>query len=395
VKILVCMLEFPSWPEAKPWSYISGYAFVDALREAGHDVELTVLLSRSPSSALVGVVEGYAARGEHFECAFFWMPHLDYSSAFWAAAARIANRRVGVLIESLRYTREETRLLPHLADRRRLVLRNLRNCTHVVTLDYHDFQELKRSGFSAFWTPGIVPRLAGDGFAPFEEKAQRILTAGTIYPGKREAFFNYLVSKDVIGVDERLEHSPNLIAAFEQEVGLVARELSAGRAASPEAVERIRLVRLALWYEYLAYLSRFACVVSLPAYFKGFPGRIFEGIITNCAVVIYEGCDFHREKQIFRPAEHIYYLPTNGADEDIARFVDMTKNQAARRQLTAAAHERALATCEASVIADRIAKWVASDSNPVSQSFRNRVIRRWRLRQCDVENAQELGYEIS
>ena len=43
MKCLVCVLEFPTWELAKPWSFISGYSFVDALRVLGHDVEVAAL----------------------------------------------------------------------------------------------------------------------------------------------------------------------------------------------------------------------------------------------------------------------------------------------------------------------------------------------------------------
>jgi len=172
------MLEFPTWVLAKPWSYISGYAFVDALREVGHEVELALLLNLADAAALDRVLDGYAKQGAHFDCAFFWMPHLNYSETFWRTAERIAKRRVAVLIESLRYTQEEIHNYPDLeehyierAQRRTLVLGWLRHCTHVVTLDYHDFLELSRSGYTVFWTPGIIPQVAEDVFIPFEEKS--------------------------------------------------------------------------------------------------------------------------------------------------------------------------------------------------------------------------------
>ena len=77
MKCLVCMLDFPSWELAKPWSYITSYAFVDGLRAAGHDVELVVLLHGGDDEVLARVIGTVAERGEIFDCAFFWLPHLD------------------------------------------------------------------------------------------------------------------------------------------------------------------------------------------------------------------------------------------------------------------------------------------------------------------------------
>jgi len=375
------MLEFPTWVLAKPWSYISGYAFVDALREVGHEVELALLLNLADETALNRVLDGYAKQGAHFDCAFFWMPHLNYSNTFWRMAERIAERRVAVLIESLRYSQEEIFNYPDLAEhyidrakRRTLVLGWLRHCTHVVTLDYHDFLELSRSGYTVFWTPGIIPQVAEDVFIPFEEKSTRILTAATIY-GKRQALHQYLADRGIVDVSERLQHSPALIAEFESAIAIIANPPSNGESTAKQA-ERIRLVRLELWHEYLRHVSKFAGMLSLPAYFKGFPGRVFEGMLAGCAVFVFEACDLERQKKIFLPGEHIHYLSADPNEEDLARIVEIAQDPAYRRRLVTATRDRAFAMCGASFVVERIMSWVDGNEGRMSHSLLRRAIRR-------------------
>jgi glycosyltransferase involved in cell wall biosynthesis len=373
------MLEFPSWELAKPWSYISGYAVVDALRNAGHDVELVVLLHGSDDETLARVIGAFNDRGARFDCAFFWLPHLEYGERFWRVADRLAPKRVGVLIESLRYTADEVSQLKHLARRRKQVLRSLAHCTHVITLDPADFRELESEGHRAFWVAGIVPTVPDSTFVAFEEKSTRLLSAGTIYAGQRQFMHERLVAHGVLDPTERLQHSPELIAEFETAVAEVKRRAIGAAAAAVDTLlfERVRTARLALWHEYLRYLSRFAAVISLPAYFKGFPGRVFEGIMAGCAVFIFEVCDFERQKRVFRPGEHVYYLPAEPTDADIALLVAVANDPGRRRALAEAARQQAYANCDATIVMRRVMDWVsANDKASALGLFAGRAVRR-------------------
>ena len=394
------MLEFPSWELAKPWSYISGYAFVDGLRAAGYDVELVVLLYGSDDEVLARVIDAVADRGGPFDCAFFWLPHLEYGERFWRIAETLAPKRVGVLIESLRYTAEEISQLKHLARRRKRVLRSLAHCTHAVTLDPVDFRELEREGYRVFWTAGIVPVVPDSTFVPFDQKSTRLLSAGTVYAGKRQFMHDRLVSQGVLDPGERLQHSPELIAEFEAAIGEVKRRATGDSAPAADAAlfERVRAVRMALWCEYLQYLSRFAAVISLPAYFKGFPGRVFEGMMARCAVFIFEACDFERQKRLFRPGEHLHYLPAEPRDADVALLVSVANDPARRRALTEAARQQAYENCDATTVMRRIMEWVSVDENARSALglFASRLARRMRvLAERHRRTYETLGYDAS
>lgn len=400
MKCLVCMLDFPSWELAKPWSYISGYAFVDALRAAGNEVELVVLLYGAKDEELARVIGALAERGERFDCAFFWLPHLEYGERFWRIAEKLAPRRVGVLIESLRYTAEEIARLKHLRRRRALVLRNLAHCTHVITLDPADFRELEREGYRVFWTPGLMPSVPDSIFVPFDQKSTRLLSAGTIYAGARQLMHEHLVAQGLLDPNERLQHSPELIAEFEAAIAEVKRRAAgeAGPAADASLFERVRAARLAIWHEYLRYISQFAGVISLPAYFKGFPGRVFEGIMARCAVFIFEACDFARQKRVFRPGEHVHYLAAEPTDADIALLIAVANDPDRRRALAEAAWQQAHAHCDATTVMRRIMEWISADRQARGRFglFASRLVRRAAMvAQRHRRKYETAGYDAS
>lgn len=401
MKILVCMLEFPTWELAKPWSYISGYAFVDALRDAGHEVELRLLFNLDDASAAERVMRAYAEAGAAFDCAFFWMPHIAYSATFWRLAERVAPRRVAFLIESLRYTRAEIRGFPdlaaHYAERAKLRPRWLgwlRRCTHVVTMDHHDFRELARAGYQVFWLPGIVPAVPEAVLEPFEAKSPTVLTAATIY-GKRRQLHRALTERGIVDSGERLQHSPELIAAFERAVGALrgAPDLTGPGAAV--AADEVRHIRKALWHEYLRHVSRFAAVISLPAYFKGFPGRVFEGMIAGCAVFVCEPFDLARQKKVFLPETHIHYLHADPTEAEIARIVQVARDPAYRWGFAAAVRERARQHCDSRVVAANLMSWIDSDDPTAGHGLLARMVRRLRRAARRAPGHVEVGYETN
>jgi hypothetical protein len=382
MKLLVCMLEFPTWKLAKPWSYISGYAFVDAMRELGHDVELVLLFNLAEASAHESALEPYERRGERFDCGFFWMPHLDYSDYFWEMAERIARRRVGVFIESMRYTPEEIRDYPDLAqhytERSQLRARWLdwlRHCTHIVTMDYHDFHELRQSGYSVFWTPGIVPKVPVETFLDCGERSDLILTAATIY-GKRRALHQYLTAHGIVDAGESLRHSPALIAEFESAVAELLHRPAGAEEAASQRSERVRSVRLELWYEYLRHISTFAGIISLPAYFKGFPGRVLEGMLAGCAIFIFEAFDLSRHKRIFLPGENVQYLAINQSERELDLIVEIIRDRPQRRRIVEATRERAVAMCDSTKVVGAMMAWIEAGEGRIANDRLGRALRR-------------------
>ena len=372
MKILVCMLEFPTWELAKPWSYISGYAFVDALHELGHEVELNTLMYDFNEQALVKSVHCLARLGRHYEQAYFWLPHLKYSRAFWDAVEPLCRTRIAVLIESLQYTSAEIRRLPHPATRRREVLENLDRCTHVLTFDYGDFRYLEDRGYKAFWTPGIAPSFPEEICVPFDQKSPLLLAAGTIYRGAREALHRQLIRSALIDESERLRHSAELISSFEEAASALVR-LSTQDAPPAEeewnrVAERIMEVRRKIWYEYLAYLSRFAGVISLPAFFKGFPGRIFEAILTGGVAFICNKGHLRRHMQALPDDVHAFYFGATLRRADLARIRAIAGDRDFRRDFTRRARTYILNHFGAARIMERLVNWVAnSPPRPTGQ----------------------------
>ena len=397
MKCLVCVLEFPTWELAKPWSFISGYSFVDALRVLGHDVEVAALTYQLDPAALTNVLRAHQRKRKTFDCIFFWFPHLEYSQEFWAVARALSRRRVAVLIESLSYTEAEIVELPHLANRRRGVISQLKHCTHALTFDYQDFRDLTRNGFASFWTPGIVPTPPTGTIIQFADKSKGLSAAGTIYGGRR-TIHGELVGRGLLDPNERLQHSPSLVNQFERLISATASTCSDGEA-SPEELsslgEQLLTVRRSLWYEYLRYLSQFIGVISLPAFFKGLPGRVFEAMLARCAVFVVESADLSRHKSVFENEQHLYYLSKDLTQADIDKIFRVASETSSRAEVTARALERALDQCGADVIVERVLNWVTMERTSAPSLLRRVSQRAGLLIASPPRYYSELSYEAS
>jgi hypothetical protein len=395
VKCLVCMLEFPNWKLAKPWSYISGYALVDALRDLGHEVELSLLFNLADASDLEKTLANYAESGRRFDFAFFCLPHLNYTAEFWRMAERIAERRIMILVESLRYSWGEIIGYPDLAGHYLWRARNrsrwvgwLNHCTHVVTMDYNDYLELRDAGYSVFWTPGLFPNVPEKVFVPWEEKSLRFLTAATVY-GRRRKINRVLSECGIVDANDRLQHDPALIAEFETAIAAFINTDGDTEEKARQA-ERVRVVRLALWHEYLRYISKFAGIISLPAYFKGFPGRVLEGILARCSIFICAAYGLERQKRVFLPGEHINYLSSTPSQADLAQIIEVARDADYRKKVTSAARERAFAFCEASFLTAALLDWARNvKARPAHRVLSDPTT----IAQAKNDDIVEVGYE--
>ena len=178
-KVLLVQLEFSKWAQAKAWSYVGNFAVEDGLRANGCEcVTLPVFCDvpdNSPSSWLHHAKDLLA--GQRFDQVWVWLVHNRYSEACLEWIAELAPVRVGVIMESLRYSEDDCLRWSHLRERARFVERQLNYMTHALVADEHDADLLNQTGLvqALFW-PAAVPA--------------RFITATIERPSRREAVFH-------------------------------------------------------------------------------------------------------------------------------------------------------------------------------------------------------------
>ncbi len=327
-RVLLIQLEFPTWKQAKAWSYLGNFAVEDGLRANGCECvtipALCDIPDTSPSSWLHHAKSLLA--GQRFDQVWLWLVHNRYSDAFLEWVDTLAPVRVGLIMESLEYREEDYRRWPHLRERAEFVERQVRHMTHVLAADEHDAEVLNRSGLvqAVFW-PSAVPT--------------RFITSTIECPSRREAaFYGELYGERkswlaLPGLTDLLVHPPSAEAAtdyprlFDTLHQQMQERLRSGwrpdLAALVEYVGVWRRLREAIFANWLTSLKTWSAIVNLPSLFQSYAGRVVEAMAAGRPAISWEIPNRPRTLQLFKDGRDILLYPKDrptGLREHVERI---------------------------------------------------------------------------
>ncbi|OQW35778.1 MAG: hypothetical protein A4E19_16140 [Nitrospira sp. SG-bin1] len=345
-KVLLVQLEFGRWAQAKAWSYLGSFAVEEGLRANGCACVVLPAISDTPDGASLPWVhhaKGLLA-GQRFDQVWVWLVHNRYSDAFWEWVGALAPVRVGLIMESLRYSEEDCRRWPHLRERREFVERQVRHCTHVLAADESDADIFNQGGrvHALFW-PSAVP--------------SRFITASIDRPARSEAAFYgevygernaWLTDPDLKALlihppsPETETDYPRLFDTLHQQMH--ERMRSGWRpdlATLTEYVGLWRRLREAVFTNWLASLKTWSAIVNLPSLFQSYAGRVVEAMAAGRPVVSWKIPDRPRTQALFKEGQEILLYPRDRPavlKEHVQRIghdIDYARNlaEAARTEL--------------------------------------------------------------
>ncbi|MBS0182814.1 MAG: glycosyltransferase [Nitrospira sp.] len=345
-QILLVQLEFGTWDRARAWSYLGNFAVEDGLRANGCECvtipALCDIPDSSPLSWLHHAKDLLADR--RFDQVWVWLVHNRYSDAFLGWLTELAPVRVGLIMESLRYSEEDCRRWPHLRERAGIVERQVKYMTHVLAADEHDAEMLNQAGSvrAVFW-PSAVP--------------SRFISATIERPSRREsAFYGELYGErkawlGISGLKDLLIHPPSAEAATElpQLFNALHQQMSErlqsgwrpNLAALTEYVSLWRRLREAIFVNWLASLKSWSAIVNLPSLFQSYAGRVVEAMAAGRPVISWKIPNRPRTQELFKDGQEILLYPKDHPAalkehvERIARDSDYARNiaTAARAEL--------------------------------------------------------------
>ncbi|MBK9393185.1 MAG: hypothetical protein IPN40_04580 [Uliginosibacterium sp.] len=158
--VLLLMLEFDNWLQARAWSYTGSWAFQDGLEENGHHCTvIPVIADRDPKSNESFLF--YAKnllRNTIFDEAWIWCVHTKLDETTWEWLSTVAKKRIGIVMESLCSEYESTKEFQHFSNRKEEVLSQLSHCTHAIVSDEFDINLIQeRLNIPACWNVVMVP----------------------------------------------------------------------------------------------------------------------------------------------------------------------------------------------------------------------------------------------
>ena len=290
-KALFLCFDFPTWNQAKMWSYVSSFLVYHEGRKF-LDCELQIL-AHDYTEAKNDLLIRNLTYGRFFDLILVWLPHANVSSRSIRALKSVSNHLVFLLIESLVYTKQDITELPHLANRWSEITSLLTSETCVICLCPLTARLLRKRGFNAVHVFGFWPEQLPKGIE-HKERTFNYAFAASLYNETRRSVASRVGQIEIDLCLHRLEiqDDPKETAKFDL---LMIRlkeidERLEGRSPFCRSAlcDEIAEIRKTLWEEYLRIISKADFMITLPSYFKGTPGRVIEARMCRVPVIFYQ-----------------------------------------------------------------------------------------------------------
>lgn len=327
-EVLLVMLEFDNWEQARSWSYTGSYAFVDGFRENGHRCTLLPAIhGRAPDApdSFISYAEQLLA-GRTFDEAWIWCNHAAFDERFWAWLKTVAPVRVGVVLESLNHSNEELEALPFLARRRDDAFACLPHCTHAIAADEADVREIQALfGIPTLWNVFMVPEdfiredapptsdiAAFIGAAYFTGPAYNYPKAGNLLRNRflSDPRLEGLMNRPHFQLPER---SSGALTRFETLHCEIRQRLLAGdidAAALTAFTDELHRLRAELFALFLEGLRLGMACVNLPTLVKAFSGRVIEAMAASVPSVSWLPPDRPECARLFSDGDDVLLFDT-------------------------------------------------------------------------------------
>ncbi len=367
-RILLLQLEFPTWKQARAWTYPACFGVADGLRASGVECVILPLIADAPYSSATWLAHmKRLVDGQRFDQVWVWLVHAPLDDAIVQWLSELAPIRVGIIMESLQYSEDDYAWAPHLRARQGFVEQQVRALTHVLVPDECDVERTAaRTGVPALWWPPMVPeRFLSTASNP---AVHRVGVFHGVPYGPREQWLHHPALKSCLTfarpssptmfqqLFDRLQQSA--IQRLTTPAGMPAGELT-------HYTNMLHEVREGEFREWMNQLPQWAAIVNLPSLAKFFGGRVFEGIAAGRPVVSYAVPEHPMNNGLFVEGEEILYF-SPGRPESLAEVLDrLLADDTLAKQLARNAQRKLRAYhTSARRLADTLT-WIESGTKPV------------------------------
>ncbi len=368
MRILLLQLEFPSWKQARAWTYPACFGVAEGLRASGVDCVTLPLIADAPYSSANWLAHmKRMVRGQRFDQVWVWLVHAPLDEAILQWLSELAPIRVGIIMESLQYSEDDYAWAPHLRARQGLVEQQVRALTHVLVPDECDVEPTTaHTGVPALWWPPMVPERFLS--IPSKPAAHRVGVFHGVPYGPREQWLHHPTLKSCLTFAPSL--APTMFQQLFDRLQLSAIQRLSTPAGMPAEelahyTKMLQEVREGEFREWMSQLPQWAAIVNLPSLAKFFGGRVFEGIAAGRPVVSYAVPEHPMNNRLFVEGEEILYFSPS-RPESLAEVLDrlLTDDSWSQRVAQKAQHTlRAFHTSERR-LADTLA-WIELGTKPV------------------------------
>ncbi len=366
--VLLLQLEFPTWAQARAWTYPACFGVGEGLRAAGATCTTLPLFANTSLSPERWLEQTRAAvDGQRFDQVWVWLVHSPLNASILEWISGLAPVRVGIVMESLTYDEADYAWAGHLRARMQTVAEQSRAFTHVLVPDERDVEPLaQRAGVQSLWWPTMVP----ERFIVPATSEPRVSTGvfhGHPYGPRRAWIENERVLAHMTFVGsgapptryqiwfDQLQTSA--ITRWAATAAMTARQMAGYMAMLQE-------VREGEFREWMAQLPQWAAIVNLPSLAKFYGGRVYEGMAAGRPVLTYHVPDHPFNNSLFVEGEEVLCFAPDDPDSLSACLERVLHDRTLAHRIAANAQRkmRRYHTCERR-LADTL-RWIESGERP-------------------------------
>lgn len=340
-KCLFIIFEFDNWETAKPFSYHAGYLLIDKLKKNFEGYDILVVPRCYSSNQINKIIYNYI-NGHEYEEAFLWMPHININKKSTELLSNKIKKINVILIESLLYDKiqisENTELSLRLEKFLNFIPRNCKVFSFcpltfeklkefyketklILGLEFDfDFKNSKdKSSLNNFSFLGVIYNKERDEFAKniceymssINYLQKEIFQSGKLIREfdinlKKLKFFDKILLNDLIF----LFFSKNFLLRLRNNI-----------------CKKIHRNRYLIWVDYLNLIyNDINIIYSLPSYFSGIPGKIFEAMICNKKSIFICKNNHNFFKEIFKNSSVLVLFGAENSEKNLKKIDRFIKN---------------------------------------------------------------------
>ena len=329
-------LEFPTWKQARAWTYPACFGVAEGLRASGVECVTLPLIADAPYSSKTWLAHmKRMVGGQRFDQVWVWLVHAPLDEAILQWLSELAPIRVGIIMESLQYSEEDYAWAPHLRARQGLVEQQVRALTHVLVPDECDVEATTaHTGVPALWWPPMVPERVLN--TPSNPAVHRAGVFHGVPYGPREQWLHHPALKSCLTFAR--PSAPTMFQQLFDRLQQSAIQRLATPAGMPaEALahytKMLQEVREGEFREWMNQLPQWAAIVNLPSLARFFGGRVYEGIAAGRPVVSYAVPEHPMNNGLFVEGEEILYFSPSRPESLAEGLEPLLANDALAKRL--------------------------------------------------------------
>ncbi|MBX3304464.1 MAG: glycosyltransferase [Nitrospira sp.] len=308
-KVLLLQLEFPTWAQARAWTYPACFGVGEGLRAAGAICTTLPLFANASLSPDRWLEQSRAAvDGQRFDQVWVWLVHAPLTVSILEWISGLAPVRVGIVMESLTYDEADYDWAGHLRGRMQTVAEQASVFTHVLVPDERDVEPLaQRAGVQSLWWPTMVP----ERFIVPSTSEPRFSTGvfhGHPYGPRRAWVENARLQAHMTFVGPGAPSTRYQIWFDQLQASAIRRWSSPAAMPAHQITDYVTMlqeVREGEFREWMAQLQQWAAIVNLPSLAKFYGGRVYEGMAAGRPVLTYHVPDHPFNNSLFAEGEEV------------------------------------------------------------------------------------------